>query len=76
MPAKKQKKNESRIVNMRAHMSDVCLFDKVAKYEGKTRSSFLVDCAKRKAIKVLKAQHSTGKTCPLCGHNEVKHGRK
>ena len=54
-------------INIRVRPRDLALIDRAADVEGKTRSSFLRDCAEAAARKVFPAQ--AGEPCPLCGRH-------
>jgi uncharacterized protein (DUF1778 family) len=57
-----------KAINIRAHANDVILIDRAAEIEGKTRSSFLRDCATEAARKVFERPRLFGEPCPFCGH--------
>lgn len=54
-------------INIRVRKRDLELIDRAAETEGKTRSSFLRDCAEAAARKVFPVQ--VGAPCPLCGRH-------
>jgi uncharacterized protein (DUF1778 family) len=53
------------VINVRVSNRDLALLDQAAEIEGKTRSTFLLDCAERAARAVFPV--AVGDRCPLCG---------
>ena len=53
------------VINVRVSKRDMALIDQAAEVEGKTRTTFLLDCAERAARAVFPV--AVGDRCPLCG---------
>lgn len=53
------------VINVRVSKRDLALINQAAEIEGKTRSSFLLDCAERAARAVFPV--AVGDRCSLCG---------